>query len=200
CVQDNKTFRTFGPLLVHSDDYSSNGTSTGYEQIRKARYIYMHENYVWETDVNDIAIIALSSPLQYSSHVQNISLPRVKEKFHGHATVTGWGRIKEKGDTSDILRKVKIEIVKADKCKKVYKKVRMTVTDDIDVRWRIGARFLSGDKWRSSGESEGGNKGISVLCGIISHGHGCGRADYPGIYTRMSHYVEWIQNTQKKIM
>ncbi|ODM87004.1 Trypsin-1 [Orchesella cincta] len=71
------------------------------------------------TDVNDIAIIAyLSHPYNNSSHVQNISLPRVKEKFHGHATVTGWGRIKEKGDTSDILRKVKIRMVEADLCKK----------------------------------------------------------------------------------
>ncbi|ODN04114.1 Trypsin-1 [Orchesella cincta] len=176
CVKYKRPSRLLVTAGHH--DISSNGTSTGYEQIRKARYIYMHENYVWETDVNDIAIIALSSPLQYSSHVQNISLPRVKEQFDGYATVTGWGRIKEKGDTSDILRKVKIEIVKADKCKKVYKKVRMTVTDDMMCAGESGRDSCQGDSGGPLAclrESEGGNKGIMVLCGIISHGHGFSR-------------------------
>lgn len=30
------------------------------------------------------------------------------------------------------------------------------------------------------------------LAGIVSHGEGCARAEEPGIYTRVSLYVEWI--------
>jgi secreted trypsin-like serine protease len=31
-----------------------------------------------------------------------------------------------------------------------------------------------------------------ILVGITSYGTGCGLADYPGVYTRVSYYVDWI--------
>ena len=32
------------------------------------------------------------------------------------------------------------------------------------------------------------------VAGIISWGKGCGRAHYPGVYTRVSYYLEWIKS------
>lgn len=29
--------------------------------------------------------------------------------------------------------------------------------------------------------------------GIVSHGEGCGRADEPGVYTKVSLYIRWIE-------
>ena len=31
-----------------------------------------------------------------------------------------------------------------------------------------------------------------MLVGITSYGTGCALADYPGVYTRVSYYVDWI--------
>ena len=31
--------------------------------------------------------------------------------------------------------------------------------------------------------------------GIVSFGNGCGKADYPGIYTNIALYNDWIQDT-----
>jgi len=33
-----------------------------------------------------------------------------------------------------------------------------------------------------------------VVAGITSYGFGCAVAGYPGIYTRVSYYIDWINN------
>jgi secreted trypsin-like serine protease len=31
------------------------------------------------------------------------------------------------------------------------------------------------------------------IAGVISYGNGCGRAEYPGVYTRVSVFMDWIE-------
>lgn len=42
-----------------------------------------------------------------------------------------------------------------------------------------------------------GRKGSFYLFGIVSYGRGCARAGYPGVYTRVSEFVNWILSNLK---
>ena len=40
-----------------------------------------------------------------------------------------------------------------------------------------------------------GSEGSYELIGVVSWGIGCGNADYPGVYARVTMQLEWIKET-----
>lgn len=56
----------------------------------------------------------------------------------------------------------------------------------------ISIGWLQGD---SGGPLElKGAHSVSKIVGVTSFGMACGFAGLPGVYTRVSHYIEWIEN------
>ena len=37
-----------------------------------------------------------------------------------------------------------------------------------------------------------------ILTGLVSYGKGCGEPDYPGVYTRVGYYLNWIMENMAK--
>lgn len=56
---------------------------------------------------------------------------------------------------------------------------------------RVCVRALQGD---SGGPLACSRGDVSFLYGIISWGEGCGRSGKPGVYTRVSNYLDWIHS------
>ena len=45
----------------------------------------------------------------------------------------------------------------------------------------------------SGGPLIGNSNGNPVLVGVVSWGKGCGEKQYPGVYTRVTPILDWIQ-------
>jgi len=81
-----------------------------------------------------------------------------------------------------------VPIVDQGDCEDVYPG---QIVDGMICAGEVGKDACQGD---SGGplvcQSAGG--GESKLCGVVAWGNGCGFEGYPGVYTRVSYYADWI--------
>jgi len=156
--------------------------------------IIVHENYDSRTIVNDIALIRTSAaiplfPGTATSEINGACLVAKGEKTTGLVTVTGFGGTYEGGGASDILMSVNLDSIPDATCARVYNNYNPTAM--------MCAGVMSGGKDSCQGDSGGPliqkvNE-VSKLVGVVSFGDGCAREGSPGVYTRVSSYIDWIQ-------
>nr|KAG5709270.1 hypothetical protein BaRGS_018022 [Batillaria attramentaria] len=126
---------------------------------------------------NDIAIIKLASPLQLQDGVmEKVRLNRrnMCPQDGANCTVAG-----------------------SDQCSASYEKY-------------MGPESIGPEKL-CAGEAEGGEdscqgdsggpfmctcNGVLKQVGIVSYGIGCARAEFPGVYARVSYFNDWIKNNR----
>lgn len=174
-----------------------------HEQKFKVMKYILHPDFEKKTLKNDIAIVSIRSFFGQGVQFTNWIVPACIG--HGHdfyepdhkGTVTGWGLMDE---TKDLvvtpLLKVDLPIVSDSECRNAYKKI---------VNIQTGKQFCAGEssggKDACSGDSGGPfTRTISssmgsryFLIGVVSYGMGCARSQYPGVYTKITTYLPWIQ-------
>ncbi|KAJ8687238.1 hypothetical protein QAD02_023032 [Eretmocerus hayati] len=156
--------------------------------------IKIHELYDKQTFNNDIAIIELDRRIPMDGPASTVCLPRVFERFNyigSTGVAIGWGRLGEGRPLSLQLRKVELPIMSEEEClRSEYPKTRVT-------RNMFCAGYLEGKKDSCAGDSGGAfnvrkGNGAMDLVGIVSFGRGCARPKFPGVYTKVSNYLSWI--------
>jgi transmembrane serine protease 3 len=155
-----------------------------------------HPAYDPESTMNDIAIIKLDTPINFTSTIQPACLPKADEAVpdNAEAIVAGWGLTREGGaSTSNVLMQVGVPTINTRECNAMYKKAGIT----IDSYAMICAGYKTGGKDACQGDSGGPfvvkNGDAFTLQGVVSFGVGCARPGMPGVYTRVSTYVGWLQ-------
>ncbi|CAL4150485.1 unnamed protein product, partial [Meganyctiphanes norvegica] len=160
---------------------------SGDEQVIQASELITHEEFNFTLLYNDIALIKLSSPLSMNDMVAPVVLPQQMEQVMNGTmcTVTGWGYNHEHGSMMNFLMKVDVPVVDDSKCHLMYGP--SAIIDSM-----LCAGVDEGGKDACQGDSGGPMVCEGVLHGIVSWGYGCARPLYPGVYTEVAYYREWI--------
>lgn len=168
--------------------------------------VFIHPLYDADNIDNDIAIVELVSSVD--APAVQIAEPEVTNQYAAEmslAKVAGWGGRTgygpnggETSDFPDILHQVDLRLMTNQQCNDVLNSDSSLVNDNM-----ICAAIPEGGKGSCQGDSGGPliiNTGSGVQqVGIVSWGIGCAAAGYPGVYTRVSVYKDWIEAITKGI-
>ncbi|EFN88016.1 Proclotting enzyme [Harpegnathos saltator] len=152
--------------------------------------IRVHRDFVYTTYENDIAIIKIHRPTTFNSYIWPVCLPPIQQTFENkNAVITGWGTQYYGGPASTVLMEAAVPVWPQERCVRSFTQQILNTT--------ICAGAYEGGRDACQGDSGGpllhqlGN-GRWVNIGIVSWGIRCGEPGYPGIYTRVSSYLDWI--------
>jgi len=161
------------------------------ENLLEVSAIKIHQHYQPSTIDNDISTFILESPLRFNERVAPVRLPTdvTEVKENTACFVSGWGTTSEGGGISHELLYVEVPTVATDKCKESYGVDEITAS-------MICAGEEAGGKDSCQGDSGGPMiaKDTKVFTGITSWGYGCARPGYPGVYTNVQRFVDWIHD------
>lgn len=109
--------------------------------------------------------------------------------------VAGWGNTNPTGENgsnpADRLQELEVKILSDEKCTEGYGEEFYTAS-------MFCAGYMEGGRDSCQGDSGGPliciKNGFPVLQGVVSWGFGCGRAGFPGIYTDVVKYTDWIRS------
>ncbi|CAG12258.1 unnamed protein product, partial [Tetraodon nigroviridis] len=182
CVEDP------AGITVYLGRHSQAGSNPGQES-RRVQQAVCHSSYNFLTFDNDICLLQLSAPLNFTASIFPVCLAAADSTFHSGTSswITGWGK-KTDGQFADILQEVAVQVVGNNQCRCSYQEL----TDNM-----MCAGVAEGGKDACQGDSGGplvsrGNASVWIQSGIVSFGDGCGQPGVPGVYTRVSRFQTWI--------
>jgi len=106
-------------------------------------------------------------------------------------TVMGWGTTSSGGSASSILLEVDVDSLTNAECKTKYGS--SSITDDMI----CAGRTANGVTYDSCQGDSGGpiiEKSSGKQVGVVSWGAGCADPNKPGVYSRVSDQLSWIQS------
>jgi len=201
CVNDTNSIQDI--LSVRCGEWDTQNTNEKYPyQQNKVFKIQKHPGFDADNHHNNFALLYLSQPFDTSMpHISPTCLPKPNWKpFSNQICMShGWGKDKfgSQGKFQEILKEVKIPIVRNDKCE-----------SDLRSQTRLGEFFELDSSFICAGGIRGidtckGDGGAPLVCqqqpqgtwyqaGIVSWGIGCGESGVPAVYADVAKASCWI--------
>ncbi|KAJ2949427.1 hypothetical protein O0L34_g15343 [Tuta absoluta] len=196
------------PKIIRFGDKSIDDGHNDYiPVIRNISKIIVHPDYKSPKKYNDIALMELHKDLEFRRNIQPACLwHQFDTKSLGtEATATGWGVLEAYSrKLSPILQVVTLDIIDSKTCNELLQSYCNRLWCGIQDS-QICAGKLAGGVDTCQGDS-GGPLQVKIpldwevggamhyAIGVVSFGFGCLQENTPGIYTRVSTFVDWIES------
>ncbi|XP_072750875.1 trypsin-3-like [Anoplolepis gracilipes] len=167
--------------------------STVTRQERGVEEFRTHPEYKSNYLQNDIAVLQLSAPFEFTPEVHSVPLPTNPIVSRTLCQVSGWGLL-----TTDVpvasndLMYVDLPIRSTTECHELLNSTYLS--------GMFCAGYLEGGKDACQRDSGSGMICNGILTGIVSFGIGCGRPKFPGVYTDIFYYLNWISENENIII
>uniref|UniRef100_A0A3B4A501 Vitamin K-dependent protein C n=1 Tax=Periophthalmus magnuspinnatus TaxID=409849 RepID=A0A3B4A501_9GOBI len=176
------------------------------EQKRRVVKVLVHEDYNQTSSDSDLALLKLVRDVKLGRYVIPVCLPGPRGQGSGPgsglartlaavrvSTVSGWGRVAQFGQPSDILQRVNVPRVRTLDCRA---QTGLNISRNM-----LCFGMRSGGQDSCEGDSGGPLvtrfRKTSFLTGIVSWGRGCAERGQYGVYTRVINYLPWIYRTME---
>uniref|UniRef100_H2YDK5 Peptidase S1 domain-containing protein n=1 Tax=Ciona savignyi TaxID=51511 RepID=H2YDK5_CIOSA len=174
-----------------------------HEQLRYVIREISHPDYEAATLANDIVLLEMDIPFELNQYIIPACLPKFDESPYPYTMcqVSGWG-YESPVRRPDSLRKLDMPVLHQKACEIIHHPLQGTanrITSKV-----LCAGHLAGSRDTCQGDSGGpltchrnGPGSPRVITGIVSWGKGCALPGFTGVYTRVSEYAQWINETIK---
>ncbi|XP_023306033.2 trypsin eta-like [Lucilia cuprina] len=199
-IYSSKVILTTATCLVGLDTSRIHVKAGSSYRTQNDGYLYLVEKYIIHPDYNiwfmdnDLALLILAFDLTLSlpKEIYPIDLISTMPEVNSSATIAGWGVTDSSanGQFSEILQIANVKIVDVLNCKRSYGENRISPAmlcaagDDSDA---------------CLGDAGGALVYEDNAVGLISWGNGCANSDFPGVYTNLLYFKEWIENEVAKL-
>ncbi|XP_040183402.1 trypsin-3-like [Rana temporaria] len=159
----------------------------GTEQRIQVEKAIMHPLYDEESADHDFMLVKLAKPAQFNQYVQPIPVASSCPTAGSQCLVSGWGNMRIIGvQYATKLQCLDLPVLSDSSCKASYSNM---ITSNM-----FCAGFLEGGKDACSADSGGPLVCNGKLYGVVSWGRMCALRNYPGVYTKVCNYFDWIKN------
>uniref|UniRef100_A0A7N8X829 trypsin n=1 Tax=Mastacembelus armatus TaxID=205130 RepID=A0A7N8X829_9TELE len=191
CIEQRKDMQVvLGDLSLNKNDTT--------EQTIHVEEAIVHENYQETPEAvhNDIGLLRLSGTHGICAHetqfVKTACLPDTQLPDGTECTISGWGSTEQSDYGSNHLLEANVLLINQEKCSEPL----------IYGRFLDESMFCAGHLQGGVDSCQGDSGGpltckqnsTHVVYGLVSWGDQCGKKNKPGVYTRITHFLNWIRS------
>lgn len=185
CVNTNDPWN----LQVAVGDIFNSERPSKEKQNYKVVTVILHKNHSSRSSEYDIALLETEDTIKFGETVAPVKLPkhaRAEPTSGEDLIVSGYGTISEGVPPESRLKASRLSYVNDGTCSSTFPKMvgsQLCATCYDDETERCGCQGdIGGPLTNTAGE----------LVGITSNGLGCLSKQKPGLYTQVSHFLEWM--------
>ncbi|MEU0411622.1 serine protease [Streptomyces griseorubiginosus] len=176
--------RDFRVIAGRTDLLSNQGAEIA------VREVWVNPGYDPDTNAGDFAVLTLAASVPQNAVIGMAGTGDPAYAAGTRATVYGWGDITGGGDYARSLRAARVHVMSDTLCGAAY-------PGTAEGTYRADSMLCAGEEGGGRDSCQGDSGGPLVaqgkLIGLVSWGNGCGRAGWPGVYTRVSDVMRTLE-------